>query len=102
MRKNKKGNSFPNFYQGAKFSPEASLVFLVCLIGENVVTCTPLDQSLTTVSPQLCMTGFRTSGLFSGAVSVPTFLSTLLCSQFLNNSREEDPTNSENDQLMII
>lgn len=63
--RNKK-NSFPYLYQEAKSFPEAPAVFFVLyLIGQNLVTRTPLGQSLTELRPHLCITGFKTIRFFS-------------------------------------
>ena len=87
--RNKKKNSFPYLYQGAKSFPEALAVFFVLhLIGQNLVTCTPLGQSLGELRPHLCITGFKTIRFFSlGWAEVvrgvgPLSFTTLLHSQY--------------------
>lgn len=91
--RNKK-NSFPYLYQEAKSFPEAPAVFFVLyLIGQNLVTCTPLGQSLTELRPHLRITGFKTIRFFSPGLGRgdggywSTFLHHIVALPILKNSR---------------
>ena len=92
--RNKKNNSFPYLYQGAKSFPEAQAVFFVLhLIGQNLVTCTPRGQSLGELRPHLCITGFKTIRFFfpglgrGGGGCWSTFLHHIVALPILNNGR---------------